>query len=170
MRRARPHSGAELNLLAGKRAQAACAYESALNYLTAGAALLTDDSWQQLRELHFTMELNRAHCEFASGVIAEAENRLRNLSIRAVTTAERIAVACLQVDLYQGIDRSDEAIAVGLRSLRHLGIDLPEHPTETDARRAYDGAGRWSPQNQSRAREDLSRSLYFPPGMINRAS
>jgi PAS domain S-box-containing protein len=130
---------AEFNLLAGKRAQASSAYVSALNYLTAGAALLTDDSWQQLRELHFTMELNRAHCEFASGVIAEAENRLRNLSIRAVTTAERIAVACLQVDLYQGIDRSDEAIAVGLRSLRHLGIDLPEHPTETDARRAYDG-------------------------------
>jgi PAS domain S-box-containing protein len=79
------------------------------------------------------------HCEFASGTIAEAEKRLRGLSIRAVTTAEHVAVASLQVDLYQGIDRSDEAVAVGLRALRLLGVDLPERPTEADARRAYDG-------------------------------
>ena len=130
---------AEFNLLAGKRAQASSAYVSALNYLTAGAALLTEDSWQQRHELTFALELARAHCEFASEMVAEAEKRLRNLSSRAATTAERVAVACLQVDLYQGIDRSDEAIAVGLRWLRQLGIDLPERPTEADARRAYDG-------------------------------
>jgi PAS domain S-box-containing protein len=130
---------AEFNLRAGKRAQASSAYVSALNYLATGAGLLAEDSWQPRRELSFAMELARAHCEFASGAISESEKRLRDLANRAVTTGERVAVACLQVDLYQGIDRSDEAIAVGLRSLRHLGIDLLEHPTETDARRAYDG-------------------------------
>ena len=130
---------AEFNLLAGKRAQASSAYVSALNYLTTGAALLTEDSWQQRRELRFALELTRAHCEFASGSIAEAEERLRSLSIRAVMTGERVAVACLQVDLYQGIDRSDEAVAVGLRALRHLGFDLPERPTQADTQRAYDG-------------------------------
>ena len=93
---------AEFNLLAGKRAQASSAYASALNYLATGAALLTEDGWRPRRELSFAMELARAHCEFASGTIAEAEKRLRALSIRAVTTAERVAVACLQVDLYQG--------------------------------------------------------------------
>jgi PAS domain S-box-containing protein len=129
---------AEFNLLAGKRAQASSAYVSALNYLTTGAALLARDSWQQHREFCFTLELARAHCEFASGSIAEAEERLRSLFMRAVTTQERVAVACLQVDLYQGIDRSDEAVAVGLRALRHLGVNLPERPTETDARRAYE--------------------------------
>ena len=58
---------AEFNLLAGKRAQASSAYVSALNYLTTGAALLTEDSWRQRRELSFALELARAHCEFASG-------------------------------------------------------------------------------------------------------
>ena len=143
---------AEFNLLAGKRAQASSAYVSALNYLTAGAALLTEDSWQRRRELSFALELARANCEFASGAIAEAEKRLRSLSMRAVTTGERVAVACLQVDLYQGIDRSDEAIAVGLRALRHLGVDFPERPTEADARRAYDGI--WT-RLGTRAIEDL---------------
>ena len=130
---------AEFNLLAGKRAQASSAYVSALNYLTAGAALLTEDSWRQRRDLSFALELARAHCEFASGKITEAEQRLRSLSTRAVTTGEHVAVACLQVDLYQGIDRSDEAVSVGLGALRHLGVDLPERPTEADAQRAYDG-------------------------------
>jgi PAS domain S-box-containing protein len=143
---------AEFNMLAGKRAQASSAYVSALNYLTTGAALLTEDSWQQRRELSFALELARAHCEFASGTIVEAENRLCSLSIRAVTTGERVAVACLQVDLYQGIDRSDEAVAVGLRALRHLGVDFPERPTEPDARRAYDGV--WT-RLGARAIEDL---------------
>src|SRR4051812_5750653 len=143
---------AEFNLIAGKRAQASCAYASALNYLTTGAALLTGNGQQDRRELSFALELARAHCEFASGTIAEAEKRLRSLSIRAVTTAERVAVACLQVDLYQGIDRSDEAVAVGLRSLRQLGVDLPERPTEADARRAYDGI--WT-RLGARAIEDL---------------
>ena len=101
--------------------------------------MLTEDSWRRHHELSFALELARAHCEFASGAIAEAEKRLRSLSIRAVTAAELAAVACLQVDLYQGVGRSDEAVAVGLRSLRQLGVDFPEHPTEADAQRAYDG-------------------------------
>jgi hypothetical protein len=44
-------------------------------------------------ELSFALELARAHCEFASGTIVEAEKRLRSLSIRAVTTGERVAYA-----------------------------------------------------------------------------
>jgi len=143
---------AEFNLLAGTRSQASSAYGSALNYLTTGAALLTSDSWQRRRELCFALELARAHCESASGTIVEAEERLRSLSIRAVTTEERVSVACLQVDLYQGVDRSDEAVAVGLRALRHLGINLPERPTEADAQRAYDAI--WT-RLGDRAIEDL---------------
>jgi PAS domain S-box-containing protein len=143
---------AEFNLLAGKRAQASSAYSSALNYLTTGAALLTEDSWQQRRELRFGLELARAHCEFALGMAVEAEKRLLSLSNRAVTTGERAAVACLQVDLYLGIDRGDEAIAIGLRALRHLGVDLPDRPTEDDARRVYDRI--WV-QLGARAIEDL---------------
>jgi PAS domain S-box-containing protein len=130
---------AKFNLLAGERAQASSAHVSALNYLTTGAALLTEDSWLQHHELSFALELARANCEFASGMIAESEKRLRSLYMRAATTGERVAVASLQVDLYLGIDRGNEAIAVGLRALRHLGVDFPERPTEADARRAYDG-------------------------------
>jgi PAS domain S-box-containing protein len=129
---------AELNLLAGQRAKAATAYASALIYLTAGAALLPEDSWERRHELTFALALNRAECEFLTGALAEAEQRLATLSAHASNTVERATVACLRVDLYTTLDQSSRAIAVGLDCLRHQGIDWSPHPTEEEARREYE--------------------------------
>ena len=74
---------AELNLIAGQRAKASTAYASALTYLIAGAALLPEDAWERRHELTFALELNRAECEFLTGALAEAEQRLAALSTRA---------------------------------------------------------------------------------------
>jgi len=71
---------AEFNLLAGRRAKATTAYASALTYLAAGAVLLPDDSWERRQELRFALELHRAECEFLTGALAEAEQRLNALS------------------------------------------------------------------------------------------
>src|SRR5260370_11017185 len=97
---------AELNLIAGKRAKATTAYASALAYLVAGAALLAEGSWERRHELTFALELNRAECEFLTGAMAEADERLTALSARAATTVERASVACLRVDLYVTLDQS----------------------------------------------------------------
>src|SRR5262249_13762784 len=129
---------AELNLIAGKRAKVSAAYASALNFLVAGAALLPDDSWERRRELIFELELHRAECEFVTGALAEADERLAALAPRATTTSQRATVACLRVDLYMTIDQSDRAISVGLDYLRHLGIDWSSQPTEEEARREYE--------------------------------
>jgi len=129
---------AELNLLAGQRAKATTAYASALAYLTAGAALLLEDSWERRHELTFALELHRAECEFLTGALAEAEQRLVALSTRAANTVERATVACLCADLYTTLDQSSRAIAAGLDYLRHLGIDWSPHPTEEEARSEYE--------------------------------
>jgi PAS domain S-box-containing protein len=129
---------AELNLLVGKRAKASTAYASALTYLVAGAALLAEDAWERRHELTFALELHRAECEFLTGALAEAEQRLIALSNRAGTTVERASVTCLRVDLYTTLDQGSRAIAVGLDYLRHLGIDWSPHPTEDEARREYE--------------------------------
>ena len=102
---------AELNLIAGKRAKASTAYASALNYLIAGAALLADDRWERRHELTFPLELHRAECEFLTGALAAAEQRLTMLSARAANTVERATVACLRVDVYTTLDQSDRAVA-----------------------------------------------------------
>jgi predicted ATPase len=76
---------AELNLIAGKRAAAATAYASALNFLVAGATLLEDDRWERRPELTFRLEFHRAECEFLTGALAAAEQRLTILSARAAS-------------------------------------------------------------------------------------
>jgi predicted ATPase/GAF domain-containing protein len=129
---------AEFNLVAGKRAKSASAYASALGYLTAGASLLPDGGWASCHHLAFSIELERALCEAASGAVTEAADRLRSLSVRATSIVERAVVACHQVDLYQSIDRSDKAVDVGLEVLRSAGIDWPARPTEVEARREYE--------------------------------
>jgi PAS domain S-box-containing protein len=129
---------AERNLIAGQRAKASAAYASALTYLTAGAGLLAQDCWERRHDLIFALELDRAECEFLTGALAEAEQRLAALSTRAASTVERATVACLRVDLYTTLDQSSRAIAVGLGYLRHLGIDWSPHPTEEEARREYE--------------------------------
>ena len=132
---------AEFNLMAGQRAKASTAYASALNYLTTGAQLLDDDCWAHRHALIFALELNRAECELLTGQLAIADRRLSDLSDRAVTVTERASVACLQMDVYLLLDRSDAACAVCLDYLRHVGIEWSAHPSDDDVRREYDQIG-----------------------------
>jgi PAS domain S-box-containing protein len=129
---------AELNLLAGRRAKATTAYASALTYLTAGEDLLPEDSWERRHELTFALALHRGECEFLTGALVGAEQRLAALSSQAANTVERATVACLRADLYTALDQSSRAIAVGLDYLQHLGIHWSPHPTEEEARREYE--------------------------------
>jgi PAS domain S-box-containing protein len=128
---------AELNLIAGKRAKASTAYASALTYLTTGLGLLPDDAWERLHELKFALELERAECEFVTGELALAEDRLIVLSNRAADAIEQATVACLRIDLYTmtGLERS---LAVGLEYLQRVGIEWPPHPGKEDALREYE--------------------------------
>jgi PAS domain S-box-containing protein len=143
---------AELNLIAGKRAKASTAYASALKYLSAGAALLADDCWERRSELAFALELHRGECEFLTGELAAAEERLTVLSSRTANTVEQATVACLRMDLYTTHDQSDRAVGVCLDYLRHLGVEWSPHPTEEEGRREYDRI--WS-QLGSRSIEEL---------------
>src|SRR5215471_11893035 len=86
----------------------------------------------------FALEVHRAECEFLTGALAAAEARLTMLSSRAATTIEHATVACLRMDLYMTLDRSDRAVDVGLTYLRHLGVEWSAHPTEEEARREYE--------------------------------
>ncbi len=143
---------AKLNLIAGQRAKASTAYASALTYLTAGAALLMEDRWERRHELSFALELDRAECEFLTGALTGAEERLAALSARAANTVEQATVACLRIDLYVTLDQSGRAIEIGLDYLRHLGIEWSPHPTDDEARREYEQI--WS-QLEGRTIEEL---------------
>ena len=129
---------AELNLMAAKRAKASTAYASALKYLVAGATLLGEDRFERRHELTFTLELQRAECEFLTGQAAAAEERLTMLSSRAANMVELASVTSLRVDLYTTLNKSDRAVAVCLDYLRHLGVEWSPHPTKEEVEREYE--------------------------------
>jgi PAS domain S-box-containing protein len=128
---------AELNLKAGNRARASTAYASALTYFTAGAALLENNHWKRRHELRFHLELHRAECEFLTGALVAATERLTELSHRVANKLERASVACLRVDLYLTLDQLDRAVGVCLEYLRHLDVEWPSRPTDEEAQREY---------------------------------
>ncbi|MCP3395066.1 AAA family ATPase [Bradyrhizobium sp. CCGB12] len=129
---------AELNLIAGQRAKASSAYSSALAYLSNGSGLLSADCWVRRHELAFTLEMNRATCEFLTGEPAVADDRLATLATRAANSLEQAAVACLRMDVYTTLGQSSRAVDVGLGYLRQLGVHWSPNPTEAEARREYD--------------------------------
>ncbi len=128
---------AEFNLMAGKRAKAATAYDAAMQYLTAGQALLGEAQWEVSPRLAFELELNRAECDYLIGDLAAADERLAELSKRARTTVNSAAVACLRINLYTTMDHSDRAVAVGLDFLRQADGQWSIEATADGVRRDY---------------------------------
>ena len=129
---------AELNLIAGRRARATTAYESALVYLAVAESLLSEEHWQRHYALRFSLALHRAECEFLTGKLAAAEERLSGLQERAIGATHLAAVASLRITVYITMNRTDRAIEVGLEQLRAFGIDWSAHPGEEEVRAEYD--------------------------------
>ena len=128
---------AGFNLIAGKRAKGSTAYASALTYFVTGAQILRDGCWEREHELIFALELNRAECEYLTGDLAAAGQRLDMLAAAAANTVERGAVAVLRINLYMTLNQSDRAIEVGLEYLRHAGIHWSSRPAAEEVEQEF---------------------------------
>jgi predicted ATPase/signal transduction histidine kinase len=129
---------ARLNLIAGERAKTSTAYASALTYFAAGRTLLTGQSWQQCYPLMFELEFHGAECEFLSSLLPDAEQRLAMLAAHTATLADSARVACLRLELYTTLDRSDRGVELCLEYLRRIGVHWAPHPTKEQVRTEYD--------------------------------
>ena len=148
---------AQLNLLAGKRSRNAAAYSSALTYFAEGRALLAEDCWKRQYPLTFELEFHHAECEFLTGELASAEERLSTLARCAANLVDQATVASLCSDLHIVLARPDRAVEVGIEYLRKAGLELSPHPTDEDVQREYERLWR---RLGTRAIEDL---IDLPP-------
>jgi PAS domain S-box-containing protein len=133
---------AELNLIAGRRAKASTAFDSALSYFTVGAQLLDEEGWADQGELKFALELSRAECELLTGRSVAAEERLSTLSSRAMTEEKRASVTCLQVEVYLILNKNETAVTVCLEFLRYVGVDWSRYPSDEQVNDEYESI--WS--------------------------
>ena len=127
---------ADLNLIAGRRAKLSTAYDSALKYLRAGSALLTEETWEHNYRLIFSIEYLMAECELLTADKGAAENRLSSLAQRATNRHDFCLATRLRLTLYTTLDRSDLAVDVFLRLAppRRHGVVEPPDARRRDAR------------------------------------
>ena len=128
---------AELNFIAGKRAKISTAYASALRLLSAGQALLNEETWDSKYDLIFAIEYLTAECELLTADMAAAESRLSMLARRAKRGHDIAVVTRLRLTLYTTLDRSNRGVELCLEYLRQLGTDWSPNPTRADVMREY---------------------------------
>ena len=129
---------ADLNLIAGRRAKNSTAYESALKYLSAGSALLTEETWNHNYPLVFWIEYLMAECEILTADKATAEKRLSLLPQRANSRHDFCVATRLRLTLYTAMDRMDRAVDVFLDWLRREGTVWSSHPSRDDVMPEYE--------------------------------
>src|SRR5262249_26205566 len=128
---------AALNLIAARRAKTSTAYDSALRYLRAGSALLTEETWERSYELMFSIEHLMAECELLTADMQAAELRLSRLAERAGCRHDSCVVTRLRIVLYTNWAKSDRGLDVFLEWLRRDGTVWSKHPTKEEAMREY---------------------------------
>lgn len=129
---------ADLNLVAGRRAKLSTAYDAALKYLRAGAALLAEETWGRNYELVFSTEYLMAECELLTADKDAAETRLSRLWQRAKSRHDYSMVTRLLLTLYTTTDQRDRVVEVFLEYLKRDGIVWSHRPTRDDVTREYE--------------------------------
>src|SRR5262249_41658774 len=104
----------------------------------------------------FSVALHRAECEFLTGELAAADERLSRLRERAINSTDLAAVASLRITVNITMNRTDRAIEVGLEHLRAFGIEWSAHPTDDEVQAEYDLLRRGLAQHPIETLADLA--------------
>lgn len=122
---------AELNWIAGQKAKAATAYESAVKYLNVGLGLLAADSWETQYTLTLNLHLEAAESEFITTNFERSQQLSAVIIKQAKTILEKIKVYELKIQFDMAENRAQSAIDTGISVLEMLGVYLEQEPPQT---------------------------------------
>ncbi|MBD1840787.1 hybrid sensor histidine kinase/response regulator [Coleofasciculus sp. FACHB-501] len=129
---AKKYELAQLNLIAGQRAKAATAYDSAVKYLHVGLGLLADSSWKSQYDLTLALHTEAAEAAYLSGDFAQMQRLAEIVQNCAKTLLDKVKISEVQIQAYMGQNKLLEALNTGLQVLKHLGVELPDSPNPSD--------------------------------------
>jgi predicted ATPase/signal transduction histidine kinase/tRNA A-37 threonylcarbamoyl transferase component Bud32 len=127
---------AKLNLNAGKKAKAATAYSAAVDYFSTGIELLPDGAWQSRYDLALTLYTNAAEAACLNLDYVQMEQRANAVlqNVRHLLDTIPVQQTCITAARFQG--QNQEAIDIGLQTLKQLEVRLPSQPTKADVGQA----------------------------------
>ncbi|MBD1832379.1 AAA family ATPase [Cyanobacteria bacterium FACHB-472] len=123
---------AQLNLIAGQKAKAATAHDSAIKYLQVGLALLAQDSWTHQYELALSLHEEIAEAAFLIGDFDRMQSFVEIVQNCARTLLDKVKVYEVQIQAYMGQNRLIEAVNTALEVLKLLGVEFPSEPNPSD--------------------------------------
>jgi len=122
---------ARLNLAAGRRARELAAYDAALGYFRNGIRFLDTGSWSERYELSLQLHLECLECAYITGNVTEANTLFDEVLKHAQSKVEKAKAYYIKILLNSSLDRSDEAVAIGIEALKLFGEVLPVKPSRT---------------------------------------
>jgi hypothetical protein len=107
---------AKLNLIAGQKAKAATAHESAIKYLQAGLRLLVEDSWNSQYEVTLVLHEEAAEVAFLRGDFDRMQKLAEVVQNCAKTLLDKIKVYEVQIQAYISQNKLLEALNTRYKS------------------------------------------------------
>lgn len=128
---------AELNLLAGRRAQASAAYRSAVEYLSAGLDILGPDCWDSHPGLCRALTFEKGRCSWLAGDLDEAGLLLDEGLRHAASSGEKARILLVKSQVAMTAGDPPAAALIILEALRLLETTWPSHPDAEEVAREY---------------------------------
>ena len=121
---------ANFNLIAGRKAKAATAYEAAVRYLNVGLELLPESSWQSHYDLTRNLHLETLESEYLNTNFERAQQLSEMVLLQAKNQLEKVKVYELKIPFYLQQNQPQAALDTALEVLKMLGVSLPRNPTK----------------------------------------
>jgi predicted ATPase/serine phosphatase RsbU (regulator of sigma subunit) len=121
---------AELNLMAGRKAKLASAYEAAQKYLPAGLQLLNDRSWETHYDFSLNLYTEAVEVEYLNANFNTAQQLSEIALVKAISVFDRVKIAELTVQFQISQNQMIEAIDTALPLIELLGYPLVQNPEE----------------------------------------
>ncbi|MEH2411522.1 trifunctional serine/threonine-protein kinase/ATP-binding protein/sensor histidine kinase [Nostoc sp.] len=126
----------QLNLAAGRKAKSATAYAAALDYFNIGISVLTDNCWHSQYNLALILYEGATESAYLCTHFEQMEQLAEVVLNHAQSWLDRVNIYNIKIQACMAQHQQLEALQLARKMLKHLGVNLPERPTQTDIKQA----------------------------------
>ncbi|MEA5553605.1 AAA family ATPase [Anabaena cylindrica UHCC 0172] len=123
---------ARLNSIAGCKAKATAAYETALKYSTIGLDLLVPHDWQSQDKLLLSLYELAVEAAYLTGNFAQMEQFAEVVLEKTTSLLDQVRTYEVKIQACMAQNQQLVALSIAKDVLQQLGVDLPTQPTTTD--------------------------------------
>lgn len=123
---------AKLELIAGKIAKKCTAYDISYKYLRTGISLITNQNWEHLYKLTYSLYTETAEVACLAGDFEAVEHYTEIALNNSTTVLDKVELYKIKIIAYTAQNKKSEVLDTALFVLKLLGMNFPQNPNSTD--------------------------------------